>query len=307
MIVTVTFNPALDYLVYLPRFLPDELNRTEKESIVPGGKGLNVSVVLANLGVPSRALAFSAGFTGKEIQRLMENAGCETDFIPVEEGFSRINVKIKAGKEGEINGQGPKLESRHVEQLFRRLETLKAGDFLVLAGSIPGSLPPDLYQQILQRVEKQALQTVVDASGELLLRVLPYHPFLIKPNHLELGELFGRTLHTTEEISQCAQQLQEKGARNVLVSMAGDGAFLRAEDGREWFLPAPSGKVINSVGAGDSMVAGFLAGWLKTGDYETALRLGVAAGSASAFTEWLADRPAIEKQLAAVESMNQTR
>ena len=305
MIYTVTFNPAIDYVVRLDRLQPGAINRAREELVQFGGKGVNVSTVLGNLGVENVAMGFLAGFTGQALEEGLSAAGVRADFIHLSEGFTRINVKIKAGKEGEINGQGPKLDSRHVEQLFRRLETLKAGDFLVLAGSIPGSLPPDLYQQILQRVEKQALQTVVDASGELLLRVLPYHPFLIKPNHLELGELFGRTLHTTEEISQCARQLQEKGARNVLVSMAGDGAFLRAEDGREWFLPAPSGKVINSVGAGDSMVAGFLAGWLKTGDYETALRLGVAAGSASAFTEWLADRPAIEKQLAAVESMNQ--
>ncbi|HIY29163.1 MAG TPA: 1-phosphofructokinase [Firmicutes bacterium] len=298
MVVTVTFNPALDYIVYLPELRPGSLGRAVKETIVPGGKGLNVSVVLANLGIPNRALGFTAGFTGAEIRRLMETAGCETDFISLPSGFSRINVKVKAQEESEINGRGPEIGPKELEALYRRLDALQEGDFLVLAGSIPGSLPEDLYDRILLRLQGKGVETVVDAAGELLLRVLPHHPFLIKPNHLELGELFSRSLSSREEVAQYARLLQKQGARNVLVSMAGDGACLVTETGDTYFLSAPQGKVVNSVGAGDSMLAGFLAGWLQTGDYAQAMRLGVASGSATAFQEWLASREEIQALLA---------
>ncbi len=297
MIVTVTFNPALDYLVYVPKFMPGDLNRTEKETILPGGKGINVSMVLANLGVPSRALGFEAGFTGQEICRLLKEAGCETDFIHMENGLSRINVKIKGGEESEINGQGPQISQENLQDLYSRLETLGEGDYLVLAGSVPGSLPNDLYEELLRRVTPKGVCPVVDASGELLRKVLPYRPFLIKPNHHELGELFGRKLSDIQEIKECAGTLQKEGARNVLISMAGEGAFLLTETGESYRMAAPTGKVINSVGAGDSMVAGFLAGWLKTGRYQDAFSLGVAAGSATAFQEWLAGREEIESLL----------
>lgn len=297
MIVTVTLNPALDYLAYVPRFLPGDLNRTEKETVLPGGKGINVSLVLANLGVSSRALGFEAGFTGKEICRLLKEAGCETDFIHAENGLSRINVKIKGEEETEINGQGPKISQENLQELYDRLEKLREGDYLVLAGSVPGSLPDNLYEEILRRTAPKGVCPIVDASGELLRKVLPYRPFLIKPNHHELGELFGRKLSDIQEIRECAGALQKEGARNVLVSMAGEGAFLLAETGESYRLAAPKGQVINSVGAGDSMVAGFLAGWLKTGRYQDAFSLGVAAGSATAFQEWLAGREEIESLL----------
>lgn len=301
MVVTVTFNPALDYIVYLPSFETGGLNRTEKESIVPGGKGINVSVVLAHLGIPNRALGFVAGFTGEEICRRLQQAGCEADFIRIPDGFSRINVKIKGNEETEINGQGPKIEEAQLRQLTQQLSELTSGDYLVLAGSIPKTLPENLYQQILKPLSQRGVNCVVDATGELLRSVLPYRPFLVKPNHHELGELFGETLCSDEDISRCAHQVQQMGARNVLVSMAGDGAYLLTESGEEYRLPAPSGRVVNSVGAGDSMVAGFLAGWIQTGAYESAFRLGVASGSATAFKEWLAEREEVDAILQKME------
>lgn len=290
MIVTLTFNPSLDYIVHVPGFQAGTVNRTAGEAVYPGGKGINVSIMLGHLGCESTALGFCAGFTGRAILQMLEDSGCRADFIPLEEGFSRINVKIKAGEESEINGQGPRITPEALEQLFGRLEALGRGDVLVLAGSIPGTLPADSYEQILRRLEGRGVLTVVDATGELLRRVLGYRPFLIKPNNHELGELFGRKLGSLEEIVEHARLLQREGARNVLVSMAGDGAVLIAEDGQVVHSLPPRGRVVNSVGAGDSMVAGFLAGYLRTGDYAKAFRLGLCAGSASAFQPWLATR-----------------
>ena len=297
MIYTVTFNPALDYVVRLPAFEPGAVNRTESEDIQLGGKGINVSCVLGQLGFKSVALGFVAGFTGEAVEAGLARRGVSADFIRLPEGLTRINVKIKASVETEINGQGPAIPAGALEELFQKLDRLAAGDVLVLAGSIPASLPSDIYQRILEQLAPKGVLCAVDATGELLVKVLPYKPFLIKPNNHELGEIFGRTLSTDEEIVECARLLQQKGARNVLVSMAGDGALLLDEGGNVHRLEAFKGKVKNSVGAGDSMVAGFVAGWLEKGDYAWALRLGSACGSATAFSDTLATRTEIESLL----------
>lgn len=288
MVYTVTFNPALDYVVRMNGFQAGGINRTDSEEIQFGGKGVNVSTVLRNLGVENVALGFLAGFTGQALDQGLQKSGIQTDFIWLEEGLTRINVKIKAGEETEINGRGPAIPDSALETLFAKLDRLEAGDILVLAGSIPSSLPDDIYQRILARLDGRGIHFVVDATRDLLCAVLPYRPFLIKPNNIELGEIFGRTLETDEEICDCARQMQERGARNVLVSMAGDGSLLLDEEGQYHRLGVPKGKVRNSVGAGDSMVAGFLAGWLKTKDYAAAHRMGAATGSATAFADGLA-------------------
>lgn len=298
MVYTVTFNPSLDYVVKVKKLTLGMVNRTESEQVYPGGKGINVSIVLKNLGIESKALAFSAGFTGREIERLVSESGCQTDFIEIGGGLSRINVKIKAEQESEINGQGPEILPEHLEALFRKLDALTADDILVLAGSIPNTLPADMYERILDRLKGRKIRTVVDATRDLLKNVLPFHPFLIKPNNHELGELFGRRLQTDAEIAECAKRLQAQGARNVLVSMAKDGAILASENGEIRKCLPPDGKAVNSVGAGDSMVAGFLAGFLQSGSYETAFRMGLAAGSASAFSDWLATADEVEQVLA---------
>lgn len=290
MIYTVTFNPAIDYVVRMDRFNKGEVNRTQSEEIQFGGKGINVSTVLTNLGVKSCALGFLAGFTGKAIEDGLKKIGVETDFIHLGNGITRINVKLKADCESEINGQGPEISQQALDQLFKKLDCLKPGDILVLAGSIPKSLPSDIYEKIMQRMEGREIMVVVDATKDLLCNVLKYKPFLIKPNHIELGEIFGRTLANDDEIRECAQQLQQRGARNVLVSMAGDGAILLDENGEFHKIQAPKGKVKNSVGAGDSMVAGFLTGYLESKDYGMALKMGTATGSATAFADGLATR-----------------
>ena len=290
MVYTVTFNPALDYVVRMGDFQAGETNRTESDEIQWGGKGINVSTVLRNLGVDNVALGFLAGFTGEALDKGLQKAGIVTDFIWLEEGLTRINVKIKAEKETEINGVGPAIPAAALDELFAKLDRLQSGDVLVLAGSIPASLPDDVYQRILARLEGRDILTVVDATRDLLCAVLPYRPFLIKPNNSELGEIFGKVLATDKEIEDCARQLQAKGARNVLVSMAGAGSLLLDETGEVHRLGVPKGKVQNSVGAGDSMVAGFLAGWLEQRDYAAAHHLGAATGSATAFSDGLATR-----------------
>lgn len=290
MVYTVTFNPALDYIVRVRDFRTGETNRTESDELQWGGKGINVSTVLRNLGVENAALGFLAGFTGRALDQGLRDAGIRTDFIWLEEGLTRVNVKIKADQETEINGAGPAIPAAALEELFAKLDRLQSGDVLVLAGSIPASLPDDIYQRILARLANREILTAVDATGRLLRAVLPYHPFLIKPNRAELGELFGRALNGDAEIEDCARRLQTEGARNVLVSMAGDGSLLLDETGSVHRLGVPAGMVCNSVGAGDSMVAGFLAGWLEHGDYTLAHRLGTAAGAATAFSERLAEK-----------------
>ena len=292
MVYTVTFNPSLDYIVSVKDFQLGKTNRTAKEQMLPGGKGINVSTVLKNLGISNTALGFCAGFTGEEIKRRVEEMGLASDFIDLSNGYSRINVKMKDFDGTEINGQGPDISP---ERLLRKLDRLKEGDVLVLAGSIPRSMPESIYSDILKRLEGKGILAVVDATGELLLHVLEYRPFLIKPNNHELGEIFQVKLETKEDVVPYARKMQEKGARNVLVSMAGQGAVLVDEKGQVHMLPAPKGKLVNAVGAGDSMVAGFLAGWLTKKDYEYAFRMGISAGSASAFSENLATKEEVEE------------
>lgn len=297
MIYTVTFNPALDYVIRMESLKLGTVNRSSAEAVYYGGKGINVSTVLKNIGVDSVALGFVAGFTGKEIEEGVKNMGVATDFIKLPEGMSRINVKIKAEQETEINGQGPAISMEKVEKLFEKLDRLEKGDCLVLAGTIPASLPSDIYEQIMDRLKDKEIHIVVDATKDLLLNVLKYHPFLIKPNNHELGEMFGVVLKTDEEIVEYAKKLQERGARNVLISMAGDGAILLTETKEVYKMGVPKGTVVNSVGAGDSMVAGFVASYLKEHDYLKALKFGTATGSATAFSEGLATMDKVEELL----------
>lgn len=294
MIYTVTFNPSLDYIVSVDDFRLGLTNRTSSELMLPGGKGLNVSMVLGNMGIENTALGFVAGFTGEEIVRRIEEMGVKSDLIPIDNGISRINLKLKSIDGTEINGCGPEISERNVQKLMEKLDILKEGDILVLAGSIPNSIPDDIYKGIMERLYGRNIMIVVDATKELLVNVLEYHPFLVKPNNHELGEIFQKELKTREEVIPYAKKMQEMGAKNVLVSMAGEGAVLVAGDGSVRSAPAPKGKLVNGVGAGDSMVAGFIAGWMEKQDYGYAFDMGVAAGSASAFSELLATRKEIE-------------
>ena len=294
MICTVTFNPSLDYIVSVENFRLGLTNRTSSELMLPGGKGVNVSTVLMNLGIENTALGFAAGFVGDEIVRQMEEMGVQNGFIRIEEGVSRINLKLKSIDGTEINGQGPVISPEHVEELMKQLDRLGEGDVLFLSGSIPASMPDDAYQKIMERLDGRGVQIIVDATKDLLLNVLEYHPFLIKPNNHELGEIFDVELKTREDVIPYAKKLQEKGAVNVLVSMAGEGAVLIDANGDVHMAPAPKGTLVNGVGAGDSMVAGFMAGWLEKQDYEHAFCMGVSAGSASAFSEHLATKAEIE-------------
>lgn len=294
MIYTVTFNPSLDYIVTVNDFRLGETNRTASEQMLPGGKGINVSTVLENLGFDNTALGFVAGFTGREIVRKVRELGFQSEFIELDEGWSRINIKMKDFDGTEINGQGPAISGAALQALLEKLDGLKEGDVLVLAGSIPASIPETIYAEIMKRLDGKGVLTVVDATNDLLMEVLPYHPFLIKPNQHELGAIFGVELDTQESVVPYARKMQEQGALNVLVSMGSKGAVLLDADGEVYMLPAPEGTLVNAVGAGDSMVAGFLAGWLEKKDYEHAFRMGVSAGSASAFSERLATRAEVE-------------
>ena len=295
MIYTVTFNPSLDYIVSVNDFQLGLTNRTDSELILPGGKGINVSTILMNLGIDSTAFGFAAGFTGEEIIREVEAMGIRSDFIKIDSGISRINLKLKNIDGTEINGSGPEISEEKIEELLRKLDILGEGDILVLAGSIPASMPADMYSTIMERLQHKNVTFIVDATKDLLINVLKYKPFLIKPNNHELGELFDVKLTTREEVIPYGKKLQKQGARNVLISMAGEGAVLVAEDGSVYEAPAPKGTLVNAVGAGDSMVAGFTAGWIEKKDYRHAFYMGVSAGSASAFSEYLADSEMIEK------------
>ena len=294
MIYTVTFNPSLDYIVTVDNFTTGRVNRTTTEFMYPGGKGINVSIVLKNLGYDNIALGFEAGFTGEEIIRRISDMGIIHDFIHVDSGLSRINVKIRSDNESEINGQGPAIEADHINKLYQRFDKLKNGDILVLAGSIPTVMPDSMYMDIMKYLKGRNIKIVVDATKDLLVNVLEYGPFLIKPNNHELGEIFGVELKTRDEVVEYAKRLQKMGAVNVLVSMAGEGAVLVAEDGSIFKTPAPKGVVKNSVGAGDSMVAGFIAGYLDSGNYVEAFKMGVCTGSASAFSDKLATKAEVE-------------
>lgn len=286
-VYTVTLNPSLDYTVSVENFRLGYTNRTVSESLTVGGKGINVSTVLKHMGMESTALGFVAGFTGQEAERQLAGRGIKSGLIAVEEGLTRINVKLQSVEGTEINGQGPKIPEEKLAQLMGMLSELTAGDVLFLSGSIPSSLPEDTYLRMMERLAEGVL-TVVDVSGQGLVKALPLHPFLIKPNQHELGEIFGVTLTDRLSVIPYAKKLQGMGARNVLVSLAGEGAALLAEDGSVYEAPAPEGELVNGVGAGDSMAAGFLAGWLERLDYRHAFYMGLAAGSATAFSEGLA-------------------
>lgn len=286
-IYTITLNPSIDYAVSVENFRLGFTNRTESEHMSVGGKGINVSTVLKNLGYESVALGFAAGFTGEEVMRQVVRRGIGNGLIMLEEGLTRINVKLQSVEGTEINGQGPEIPEEKLNQLLKRLNELAAEDVLFLSGSIPASLPQDTYFRMMESLP-EGVMTVVDVSGDALVKALPLHPFLIKPNHHELGEIFGTTFTDRASVVPCAKKLQKMGARNVLVSMAGGGAVLLAEDGGVYAMPAPAGRLVNGVGAGDSMAAGFMAGWLSKQDYQYAFYMGVAAGSASAFSKELA-------------------
>ena len=295
MVYTITFNPSLDYIVTVDDFRLGLTNRTTSELMLPGGKGINVSIVLSSLGIDNTAIYFSAGFVGDEITRRVHDTGIKSDEIRLKDGCSRINLKLKSYDGTEINASGPDISEEYVEELFNRIDRLKKDDILVLAGSIPPSVQKSIYSDIMARLDGQSVNVVVDATGSVLLETLKYRPFLVKPNNHELGELFGVTLETRESVVPYARKLQTMGARNVIVSMAGEGAVFVSEDDHEYMMPAPEGKLINGVGAGDSMVAGFIAGYLRGESLETAFKMGISAGSASAFSEYLATGEEIMK------------
>ena len=288
MIYTITFNPALDYISQVENFEIGKINRTETEKILPGGKGLNVSTVLRNLGVESTALGFIAGFTGEELKKDIEKRKIKTDFIKVKKGITRINVKISSKEETALNGNGPEITEENIKQLFRKIDNIKNGDTVILAGNIPKCINNNIYEIICKKLEQNNVRFIVDATKELLMNVLKYKPFLIKPNKEELEETFKEKIETKEDIVVHAKKLQKMGAQNVLISLGEEGAILVTKENKEYFLNAPKGRVVNTVGAGDSMVAGFVAGYEKSGDYEQAFKIGVATGSASAFSMNLA-------------------
>ncbi len=296
MIYTVTLNPSLDYIVKVDDFRLGIVNRTLQEDIYAGGKGINVSIVLNHLGYDSTALGYVAGFTGREILRILENEGIRTDMIQLPDGISRINLKIRSKEESEINGLGPVIDKVHIDRLYEKLDALEDGDVLILAGSIPSTLPESMYSDIMEYIKSKQIKVAVDATKDLLVNVLPYHPFVIKPNNHELGEIFEVTLTTREEVIPYAKKLQKMGARNVIVSMAGEGAVFVGEDGSVYESEAPKGRVINSVGAGDSMVAGFMAEYMHSGDCKEAFKMGICTGSASAFSETFATKEEIDNK-----------
>lgn len=295
MVYTLTLNPAIDYIVNVDNYKQGEVNRTSGEKLLAGGKGINVSTVLKNLGSDTKALGFLAGFTGEIIRKMLDEDKIKNDFIFLENGYSRINVKLKTDEETEINGQGPEISEKFLNELYKKLAYIKSGDALVLAGSIPKSISSDIYCEILEKLSDKSILTVVDATGELLKKSLKYNPFLIKPNRSELEELCGHKLETLDDISDAARELKKAGAKNVLVSLGADGALLVTEDNQVICRKAVKGNVINSTGAGDSMVAGFIYGWLEKDDYSYALDMGISAGSASTFSENLATKEEIEK------------
>lgn len=288
MIYTITFNPALDYISQVEKFEIGKINRTKTEKILPGGKGLNVSTVLKNLGIESTALGFIAGFTGEELKRSIEEKEIKTDFIKVEKGITRINVKISSNEETALNGNGPEITEEDINKLLEKIQKITEEDMVILAGNIPRCINNDIYEIICKTLEKNNVTFVVDATKELLMNVLKYKPFLIKPNKEELEETFKEKIETKEEIIVHAKKLQQIGAQNVLISLGGEGAILVTTEGKEYYSKAPKGKVLNTVGAGDSMVAGFIAGYEQSGDFEQAFKMGIATGSASSFSMNLA-------------------
>lgn len=301
MVYTVTFNPSLDYIVTVDDFKLGLTNRTTSELMLPGGKGINVSIVLSNLGIDNSAIYYSAGFVGEEITRRVQESGINAEEIKLSEGCSRINLKLKSIDGTEINGMGPDISEEAIQKLYEKLDKIQEGDTLVLAGSIPSTMPETIYSDIMDRLQGRGIRIVVDATKDLLMNVLKYKPFLIKPNNHELGEIFGVTLETRESVVPYAKKLLEMGAENVIISMAGEGAVFVASDGQVYMREAPKGKLVNGVGAGDSMVAGFIAGYLKEGELLHAFKMGLSTGSASAFSEYLATEEEVMKVYATVE------
>ncbi len=301
MVYTVTFNPSLDYIVTVDDFKLGMTNRTTSELMLPGGKGINVSIVLSNLGIDNTAIYYSAGFIGDDITRRIRESGINAEEIRINEGCSRINLKLKSIDGTEINGMGPDISEAEIDELYKKLDMIKAGDTLVLAGSIPSTMPDSIYSDIMERLEGRGIRIVVDATKDLLMNVLKYKPFLIKPNNHELGEIFGVTLETRESVVPYAKKLLEMGAENVIISMAGEGAVFAASDGQVYLREAPKGKLVNGVGAGDSMVAGFIAGYIESGELLHAFKMGLSTGSASAFSEYLATREEVEAVYRTVE------
>lgn len=297
MIYTVTFNPALDYLMYVDELQSNDINRTVGEQLFYGGKGINVSVILSRLGIENKALGFLAGFSGHQLEEMLDADSIDNDFVYLKKGYTRINVKIKSSKEIDINANGPEIDSDDIDALFQKLEDLQKGDCLVLAGSIPNTLPNNIYEKILDRLKDKGIDFVVDATGDLLKNVLKYKPLMVKPNHHELGEIFGVEINTLDDIKLYGKKLQEMGAKNVLVSRGKNGAALLDENGELHTTENVEGKIVSSVGCGDSMVAGFLAGYYKSGDYSYALKLGSACGNATAFSPNLATKEEIDKML----------
>lgn len=301
MINTVTLNPSLDYIVKVKDFSLGHTNRSEEEEIYPGGKGINVATVAKNLGQEVRAFGFLAGFTGKELQRRIGEKGLRDEFVILEKGLTRINIKLKSGEETEVNGQGPDISREELEKLYEKLEKLDNGEYLVLAGSIPSTLPKDIYKTIMEKFAYKKFNFVVDATGELLLNVLELKPFLVKPNIHELEEIFGEKIDSVEEVAVHGRKLQALGAKNVIVSMGKDGALILTQTGKIITRTVPKGKLINSVGAGDSMVAGFLAKFIETQDYEQAFKWAVASGSATAFSKDLATKEEVNQLIDTME------
>lgn len=295
MVYTVTLNPALDYVMKLKNLRTEDINRTDGEEIYYGGKGINVSVILTQLDIPNTALGFLGGFTGKKLEEMLKSDGISCDFNYLKSGDTRINVKIKADKEIDLNACGPEITQEDMQSFLKKLDGIRDGDYLILAGSIPKTLPDDIYERMLESVSDRKVNCVVDATGDLLKNVLKYRPFLIKPNHHELGDLFSVEIKSDDDIVKYSKKLQEMGAKNVLVSMAKDGAMLTDENGNVHKIGNAKGKLVNSVGCGDSMVAGFTAGYIETADYSYALRLGSACGNATAFSEKLATHEEIER------------
>ena len=299
MIYTITFNPALDYIIQVENFKIGEINRTKTETILPGGKGLNVSIVLKNLKIENTALGFVAGFTGEELIHKMESQGVKTDFVKVEKGITRINIKIssineKKVEETALNGMGPQITKNDIEVLFEKIEKMSTKDVVILSGSIPKNIDNDIYEKICKKLNEKEITFIVDSTQELLMNVLKYNPFLIKPNKEELEETLNCKISTKEDIINAAKKLKEMGAQNVLVSLGNDGALLLTKDNNTYYSKAPRGQVVSTVGSGDSMVAGFLAGYYQTQNYEHALKTGVAAGSASAFSVELATKEDVD-------------
>ena len=294
MIYTVTLNPSIDYVIKVDKLTTGNINRVNEEHVYPGGKGINVTRILKSLDNDNIALGFVSGFTGDYIINSLQELNLKSDFIKVKEGFTRINVKVKSEEETEINGQGPKISEEELNQFYKVIDKLVDGDILILSGSIPSCLDERLYESIMKKVEDRDIKVIVDATKNLLLNVLKYKPFLIKPNNHELAEMFNVELNSTEDVVFYARKLKEMGAQNVLISMGKDGALLIDSKGKIYLSNAPYGDVVNTVGSGDSMVAGFISGYLKTKDYKEALKLGASCGSATAFSSGIGEKKLID-------------